>query len=101
MNIAQTIPLGAAVMMLFMGGMMWMIMRRMGGASSQRSAARSESPRTTQSPMEILERRFAEGEISIEEYRELREVLTNGARRGQPGAGDKKRQVVTRAAGEE
>ena len=30
------------------------------------------------SPSEILERRFAEGEISAEDYRERREVIANG-----------------------
>ena len=93
MNIAQTIPVadgwsmhggggwwivGAAMMMLFMGGMMWMMMRGMGGDSSPRSSAPSESAGTTESPLEILERRFAEGDISVEEYRARREVLVNG-----------------------
>ena len=88
MDITQTIPLadswgmhgsggwwilGAVVMMLFMGAMMWMMMRGMGG-SSQRSSAPIESP-GTESAVEILERRYAEGEISVEDYRERREVL--------------------------
>ena len=113
MDIAQRIPiaatwgmhgggwwmLGAAVMMIFMGGMMWMMMRGMGGGSS---SGPNESRRTTQSPLDILERRFAQGEISIEEYRERRLVLTNGSRRGEPEAGDQKREeVVERAAGKE
>jgi uncharacterized membrane protein len=92
MNIAQTIPLadgwgmhgggggwwivGAAMMVLFMGGMMWMMMRGMGGGSS---SAPSESRGTTQRPVEILERRFAEGAISIEEYQARREALVNGS----------------------
>ena len=94
MNIAQIIPLadsggmhdgafgagwwivGAALMMLFMGGMMWMMMRGMGGGSS---SAPGESRATTESPMEILERRFAEGAISVEEYQACREVLVNGS----------------------
>ena len=92
MNIAQTIPVadvggmhsggwwiaGAAVMMLFMGAMMWMMMRGMGGDSSPRSSAPSESAGTTESPLEILERRFAEGDISVEDYRARRKVLVNG-----------------------
>ena len=96
MNIAQTIPLadgwsmhgggsgwwivGAALMMLFMGGMMSMMMRGMGGGSSQGSPpAPRESRGTTESPMEILERRFAEGAISIEDYQAGREVLVTGS----------------------
>jgi len=61
------------LMLLMMGGMMWMMMRGMGGGS-----APSESSGTTESPVDILERRFAEGEISIEEYRARREALVNG-----------------------
>ncbi len=113
MNIAQTIPdaywgmhgggwwiLGAAVMMGCMGAMMWMMMRGMGGGSSQRSSAPSEPPDTTQSALEILERRFAQGEISVEEYRERREILagadaeSNGAETDEPlpapGAGERR-----------
>jgi len=113
MNIALSIPvaywgmhgggwwiLGAAVMMLCMGAMMWMMMRGMGGGSSQRSSAPSETPDTTQSALEILERRFAEGEISVEEHRERREILagggaeSNGAAKDEPlpasGAGERR-----------
>ena len=93
MNIAQIIPLadsfgmhdgdigagwlivGVPLMLLMMGGMMWMMMRGMGGGSS----APSERPGTTETPVEILERRFAEGAISIEEYRARREALVNGS----------------------
>jgi putative membrane protein len=89
MNIAQTIPLadswgmhgggsgwwivGVPFMLLMMGGMMWMMMRGMGGGSSQ------ESPAPSESPVEVLERRFAEGAISIEEYQARREALVNGS----------------------
>ena len=31
-----------------------------------------------ESPTEVLERRFAEGAISVEDYRERRDVLVNG-----------------------
>ena len=111
MNIAQTIPigdswgmhgsggwwiLGGAVMMLCMGAMMWMMMRGMGGGSS----APGEPPDTTQSALDILDCRFAQGEISVEEYRERREILagadaeSNGAARDEPlpapGAGERR-----------
>ena len=97
MNITETLPLadswgmhggdmGAGwllvmvpLMALFMGGMMWMMMRGMGGGSSPESSMPSETPGTRESPLEILERRFAEGEISIEEYRARREVLVTGS----------------------
>jgi len=68
--------LGVAMMVLFMGGMMWMMMRGMGGGSS---SGPSESRGTPESPMEILERRFAEGAISVEEYRARREALVDGS----------------------
>jgi putative membrane protein len=90
MNTAHTIPLadswgmhsgggwwilGGAVMMLCMGAMMWMMMRGMGGGSSPDSSAPRESPITTESPSDILDRRVAEGEISIEDYQARREAL--------------------------
>jgi uncharacterized membrane protein len=96
MNLAQIIPLAdrwgmhdggigvgwlivmVPMMLLMMGGMMWMMMRGMGGGSSQSPSAPSENPGTTQNAFEILERRFAEGEISVEEYRERREILAQG-----------------------
>jgi putative membrane protein len=92
-NIAQIVPLaggwgmhggggwwilGAAVMMLCMGGMMWMMMRGMGGGSSPSSPAPPQRPAIKESPLEILERRFAEGEISAEDYQVRRHVLLNG-----------------------
>jgi putative membrane protein len=95
MYVAQTIPLadswgmhgdvGAGwlivflpLMVLFMGGMMWMMMRGMGGGSSRGSSTPGEGPRSTESPVEILERRFAEGSISLEDYQARREVLVKG-----------------------
>jgi uncharacterized membrane protein len=107
MDVAQIIPLAdswgmhgdigagwlivmAPLMLLMMGGMMWMMMRGMGGGSSQSSPAPSEARPTTESPLEILERRLAEGAISIEEYEARREALakassgSNGAREEEP-----------------
>jgi putative membrane protein len=69
--------IGAAVMMLCMGGMMWMMMRGMGGGSSPGSSAPPETPAIKKSPVDILERRFAEGEISAEHYRASRDILVN------------------------
>ena len=90
MNIAQTILFADSwgmhgdggwwivmvpLMVLFMGGMMWMMIRGMGGGFSPGSSTSGETPGTRERPSEILERRFAEGEISIEEYRARRKVL--------------------------
>jgi putative membrane protein len=107
MNTAQTISLaygwgmhsggwwiiGAIVMMLFMGGMMWMMMQGMGRGWSKRWSAPGQRPPTTESALEVLERRLAEGEISVEDYRARRQALTGGARRPQRAADDGEQEV--------
>ena len=81
--------------LLMMGAMMWMMMGGMGRGShhgQSDSAAETAPPAkapvvrdlderlvTTESAVAILERRFAEGAISVEEYRARREALVNGA----------------------
>jgi len=93
-NIAQAIPLAdtwgmhgdvgggwwivmMVLMVLFWGaiifGVVWLIrgVTRGGPAPGERLVSR-------ESPVEILERRFAEGEITAEDYRARREVLVNG-----------------------
>jgi hypothetical protein len=78
---------------LMMGVMMWMMMRGMGGRSSPSASAAETAPRpkapavrdldaplvTSERPLEILERRFAAGEISVEDYQTRREALISGA----------------------
>jgi putative membrane protein len=65
------------LMVLFWGaviaGIVWLIrgVTRGGSASGERVVTR-------ESPVEILERRFAEGEITAEDYRARREVLASG-----------------------
>ena len=49
----------------------------------------SGSGERTQTPMEILERRFAEGAMSVDEYHERRAVLRTTTHGGQ-GAGEAK-----------
>ena len=94
MNIAQAIPLAdtwgmhgdvgtgwmilmMSLMVLFWGGIIfgivWLI----------RGAARGDSPRepavaSKESPLDILERRFAEGAFTPEDYRARRDVLVDG-----------------------
>jgi putative membrane protein len=68
----------ATMMFIFMGAMMWMMMRGMGGGSSRDSSEPSDRSVSRDSPIEALERRFAEGEISIEDYRARREALVDG-----------------------
>jgi hypothetical protein len=96
---------------LMMGVMMWMMMRGMGGHSSPSAGADGTAPSakaptvhdlderlvTSERPMEILERRFAAGEISMEEYRTRREALANGA--AQP-SGAHKDELLTAPGGE-
>jgi putative membrane protein len=90
--------LAAIPMMVFMGAMMWMMMRgMMGGGSSPDSSTCSDTSASSETPIEILERRFAEGEISIEEYRARREALVDGA--AEPSDEDEKRLVGPRTGG--
>jgi putative membrane protein len=101
MNIAQSIPLadtwmhGAwgwgwmtlmmAVMVLFWGavifGVFWLIRSVAAGGSGP-----GESYDSRESPVEILDRRFAEGEITEEDYRACGEVLFGGTHTTRPGA---------------
>ena len=88
--------LGAVVMMAFMGAMMWMMMRGMGGDSSRDSSTPPDTAAGRESPMETLQRRFAEGEISIEEYHARREALVDG--NAQPSADDGEEQLTAPGA---
>jgi putative membrane protein len=92
MDLAQTIPIadtwgmhgvGVGWMALMMFGMVLLWAAVIFGVSwLLRGAARGESTRGEtlgkESPVDILERRFAEGAITEEDYRARREVLVNG-----------------------
>jgi putative membrane protein len=69
-------------MVLFWGaiilGIVWLIR----GGFERSQGERRETP------IEILERRFAEGAISVEDYHHRREVILSGARRGQGAGGE-------------
>lgn len=100
MNVAQTLSLadtwgmhgdvGAGwmigmmvLMVLFWGGVILGIVWLIRGVA-QGGWAPGERPLSKESPVEILERRFAEGAITPEDYRVRREVLvgrTGGANR--------------------
>ena len=113
LNLALTVPLAdmhdigtgwwivmIPMMVLFMGAMMWMMMRGMGGmggSSSDDSSAPSDRSVSGLSPMETLERRLAEGEISIEEYRARCEALVDGA--AEPSGDDEQLLVGPRTGG--
>jgi putative membrane protein len=95
LNIAHTIPLAdtwmhggwgwgwmslmMVMMLLFWGAVIFGVVWLIRGVAWGRSVP--EGPVSTESPAEILDRRFAEGEIDEEDYRARREVL---AGRGEP-----------------
>jgi putative membrane protein len=80
------------VMVLFWGaiifGVVWLIRGAFGGRSQERR----------ESPIEVLERRFAEGAISVEDYRARRKVLVNGTAEAN-GAHDEEAPAAPRAGG--
>ncbi|HEU5277697.1 MAG TPA: hypothetical protein VFU26_02210 [Gaiellaceae bacterium] len=88
-NIAQAIPLAdtwgmhgdvgwgwmigmMALMVLFWGGLIVGIVWLIRGTVDGRPGKRKETP------LEVLEHRFAEGAISVDDYYARRDVLTNG-----------------------
>ena len=108
MNIAQIIPLAdtwgmhgdvgwgwmalmMTLMVLFWAavifGIVWLIrsVARGGPALSGETLAGRETP------VQILERRFAEGAVTLEDYRARREVLVNGGAESNGAAEDKPR----------
>jgi putative membrane protein len=108
MNIAPTIPLAATwmhggwgwgwmslmmvMMVLFWGAIIFGVVWLIRGAARDGSAPR-EGAAGKESAVEILERRFAEGEIREEDYRARRAVLVGGGTAGADGA--RKDQLLT------
>ena len=80
------------MMVLFWGaiifGVIWLIRGAVGGRPEERR----------ESPTEILERRFAEGAVSVEDYRARRKVLANGSTEAN-GAHDEEALATPRAQG--
>ena len=64
-------------MLLFWGaiifGVVWLVR-----GSTWGQPTRDDTPVSKESPVEILERRFAEGALTLEDYQARREVLVNG-----------------------
>ena len=93
MDIAQTIPLAdtwmhggwgwgvmtlmMVVIVLFWGAVIFVIFWLIRGPA-RGDWGRGETPVDKESPVEILDRRFAEGAITPEDYQARREVLLNG-----------------------
>jgi putative membrane protein len=74
-------------MLLFWGaiifGVVWLIRSNTWG-----QATKDDRPINKESPVEILERRFAEGAMTLEDYQARRKVLVNGGST-QPAAAPK------------
>ena len=72
-------------MVLFWGaiilGIIWLVR---GGSDGWRDRRR-------ETPLDLLERRFAEGAFSVEDYHERRDVLEAGANRRKEAAGEDER----------
>jgi putative membrane protein len=64
-------------MLLFWGAVIFGIFWLIRGAA-RGEWGRSERPTDKESPLDILDRRFAEGEITPEDYQTRRKVLLNG-----------------------
>ena len=86
------------MMVLFMGGMMWMMMRGMGGDSGRVPSGPWQRSTTRETAMETLDRRFAAGEISIEEYQTRRAALADG--NAEPSADAEEAQPTAPPTGE-
>ena len=71
------------LMVLFWGaiilGVVWLIRGGFDARPGWRTEAPGGIPERRETPTELLERRFAEGTITVEDYRERRQVLANGA----------------------
>lgn len=89
MQIAQTIPVadwgmhgdvgwGWMLMMMIMLVLFWGAII-FGAIWLIRSAVSGRTEERRESPTEVLERRFAEGAISVEDYRARRRVLVDGS----------------------
>ena len=80
------------MMVLFWGAIIFGVIWLIRGAVGNRPEERRESP------AEILERRFAEGTVSVEDYRARRKVLANGSTEAN-GAHDEETLATPRAEG--
>ena len=58
-------------MVVFWGLVFWAILALVRGGGSAQQASEDDSDR----PLDVLQRRLARGEISVEEYEELRDAL--------------------------
>ena len=64
-----------AVMVLFWGAVIFAIVWVIRSVAGGRPAPSAQTPAGRESPVQILERRFAEGALTPEDYRARRQVL--------------------------
>ncbi len=68
------VPLVGLVFLVGLG--IWAVMATLNGANLRNKAANGAgSVAQVQTPTEILRQRFARGEISVEQYKEMRQTL--------------------------
>jgi uncharacterized membrane protein len=73
--------LGGLATLLFVAGLVLLIIwfaRAMTGPSSMRQGYGPPNPAPPETPMDILRRRFAAGEIGAEDYQKSRDLLGEG-----------------------
>jgi uncharacterized membrane protein len=114
-NVAQLIPLAdtwgmhgdvgwgwmvlmMALMVLFWGAVVFGIVWLIRGATHGEPARSGETLASRETALQILERRFAEGALTLDDYRARREVLMNGA--AEPNDASKEKSQPTSPAGE-
>lgn len=89
-----------AIMVLFWGGiilgLMWLARGTIDGHPGLPTDPPPDNPDGRETPTEVLDRRFAEGTISLEDYQVRREVLANGAAKAN-GAHEDEALVAPRA----
>jgi putative membrane protein len=71
--------IGIFVMLLFWGIIITMVFFAVNSLirSSRSSGSREEHPTERRTPLEILQERYARGEINRQEYKEMRDDLEN------------------------
>jgi putative membrane protein len=114
-NVAQIIPLAdtwgmhgdvgwgwmalmMVLMVLFWGAVIFGIVWLIRGVARGGPAPSGETPVSRETAVQILERRFAEGALTVEDYRARREVLVNGT--AEPTGASKEEPQAASQAGE-
>ena len=67
------------LMVLFWGAVIFGIVWLIRGVAQGGPMSSGEAPVSSETAVQVLERRFAEGALTVEDYRARREVLLNGS----------------------